>query len=51
MTVVPAQLVAPSRVRLDKSSGSSLGLDRPFFGTCAAFMVRVDQMMGACPPG
>ena len=41
MTVGPARCVAPSRVSLVRSLVSSLGLDNPFLGTCAAFTVWV----------
>ena len=39
-----------SGVILAESLGSILGLDGFFIGNCAAFMVCVDQTMGACPP-
>ena len=48
MTVAPARC-APSRVRLDKSLGSSLGLDGPFLVPVLRLWSVVDQTMGACP--
>ena len=48
MTVAPARW-APSRVRLDKLLGSSLGLDSPVLVPVLRLWSVVDQTMGACP--